>query len=358
MDFTRIRQFVIRYERHLSVAATILGFVIDNALLKRPDDIAAILLLYSYLILSGIFIFAIHFAEEGVWTGEWKTALRPWLPIGLQFIFGSLFSAFIVFYSRGASLSASWPFLLLLLIVFAGTEVFKKYQDRLVYQCTLYFFGLFSFCVYYVPLSVGSIGTNVFLISGAVAAVAFALFTGVLFLTGRKRFSANLKRIVVTAVSVYALMNLLYFTHVLPPLPLALKDIGVYHLLVRTETGYEVSGERVNFLETIFGSETLHIKKGESAYVFSSVFTPVAIRTNLVHRWEHQDNGKWVTTSVVSFPVIGGRDGGYRGFSQIDGIPEGEWRVSVETMGGQPIGRTAFSVQYVAGEPALQKSTH
>lgn len=355
MNFTRTRQFVTRYERILSVVATALGFLADNLLLGRADELPGKLLLYFYFVSAGILILLIHSAEEGVWKGSWQALLGPWLPLALQFIFGSTFSAFLVFYSHAASLSVSWIFLLILFAVFAGTEIFKHYQDRLVYQCALYFFSLFSFCVYYVPLLVGSIGTGVFLASGAASVLLFLLFAVVLYFTGRTRFSANLRRIVFVAGAVYAGMNFLYFAHVLPPLPLSLKDIGAYHSVVRTDTGYQVSGESLPWLQGFFGTYDVHIKAGDAVYVFSSVFTPIAIQTDLVHRWEYWDDAKrqWITAGVIRFPVSGGRDGGYRGFSEIQGIAEGKWRVSVETPGQALIGRIGFTVSYTEEEPPL-----
>ena len=358
MTFARIRQFVIRYERHLSVAATALGFVLDNQALRRPDLLPEALLLYFYLVSSALLILSIHFVEEGVWKGRTASFVRPWLPLAFQFIIGSWFSAFIVFYSRGASFSTSWPFLLIVFFLFVGTELFHKYHDRLVFQNLLYFFALFSFAVFAVPLVVGRIGTWVFLLSGAVSVMVYSIFLWILYVTGPKRFRTDGRRIIRGVVVVYALLNVLYFMHVLPPLPLSLKDIGVYHSLVRTETGYQVSGENVSWIEELMGGTNIHIMKGESVYVFSSVFTPLAIKTNLVHRWEKYDaaNKKWIQTSIIEFPAFGGRDGGYRGFSEISGISEGEWRVSVETPDKALIGRITFTVEFVSEPAALQKS--
>ncbi len=356
-SFSLVRSWVVRYERHLSVASMILGFIADNLFLRRPDLLPETLLIYFYLVSSGLLIFLIHLAAEGIWKGKFAAFLRPWLPIALQFIFGSWFSAFFVFYSRSASLGASWFFLLILLAIFVGTEIFRKYRDRLALQNAIYFFGIFSFSVFALPLALGTVGTGVFLLSGVVSVVVFCVFFGLLLLTGPSRLGPSASRILGSVAAIFIFMNVFYFAHLLPPLPLSLKDIGVYHSVVRTGAGYQALGEHRSLVSSLLGSQAVHIRKGDAVYVFSSVFTPVAIRTNLVHRWERWDASQkgWIVTSTVSFPVSGGRDGGYRGFSVIEGIPEGEWRVSVETPDRQLIGRITFTVESVPEEPALEK---
>jgi hypothetical protein len=355
----KTKRFVVRYERHLSVAAMVGGFVADNIGLHRADLPFDTGLLYFYIASAGLLILIVHLIEEGVWQGRGVLAARPWLLLSLQVIFGSTMSAFLVFYSHEASFSATWPLLLVIFAVFAGTEIFKHYQDRLGYQYALYFFSVFSFSVYTVPIFVGAIGTNVFLLSGALATAAFALFALLLYATGRKRFQKAAPRVFAGAASVLVLMNVLYFTHLLPPLPLALKNIGVFHSITHTSAGYVTEGEPASLVGDLLGVSDVHIRAGEAVYVGSSIFTPLSIRTNIVHRWQRWDavQNKWVTNTVITFPVVGGNDGGYRGYSEIPNIPAGKWRVSVETQNGAVIGRLSFTVTYVATEPPLVSGT-
>ena len=60
---------------------------------------------------------------------------------------------------------------------------------------------------------------------------------------------------------------------------------------------------------------------------------------------------EWISASRISFPIRGGREEGYRGFSQKSNVFPGSWRVYVETKDGQIIGRIRFDV--VAGSPPL-----
>ncbi len=357
MTFASLRRFVVRYERHLSVLGMAGGFLLDNAALKDIVGFSETLLLTFYFISAGLLIIGIHYADTRL--HSWLVKARPWLVISFQIIIGSWYSAFLVFYSHSASVSASWPFLLILFVLFAGTEIFKHYQDRLAFQNAMYFFAIFTYATAVVPIFVGAVGTTAFFESGAVSVLLFAVFLRILYRVGPARLKAAGKRVIVAVASVFILINVFYFAHLLPPLPLELKDIGVYHTLVKESGAYAVGGEPTSLVSHFFGDDVVHIQAGNPVYVFSSVYTPVAIHTDLVHRWQYWDTTQkqWVTTSVISFPVVGGRDEGYRGFSEISGIREGAWRVSVETPDGALIGRIAFSVVYVPAEPPLVQST-
>ena len=89
-------------------------------------------------------------------------------------------------------------------------------------------------------------------------------------------------------------------------------------------------------------------------YAYSSVFAPTALSTHIVHHWEHKEGGQWATVSTVPFSIVGGRDGGYRGYSELPVFAEGEWRISVETTRGQLIGRESFVVVFVTSTPETQ----
>ena len=76
------------------------------------------------------------------------------------------------------------------------------------------------------------------------------------------------------------------------------------------------------------------------------MFAPIQLKTNVVHRWRRYDEtaGTWRTESTVRFPIVGGREGGYRGYSTKSQPANGRWRVDIETPDGLLIGRVAFSV--------------
>ncbi|MEK7079713.1 MAG: DUF2914 domain-containing protein, partial [Patescibacteria group bacterium] len=79
-----------------------------------------------------------------------------------------------------------------------------------------------------------------------------------------------------------------------------------------------------------------------------------------VHHWEHYNEvtKHWVDEGHITFAISGGRDGGYRGYSEKDNLASGKWRVTVETLEGQVIGRISFHVESVLTPPPLHKETH
>ncbi len=355
---TRLKEFISRNSGHLSALALLLGFIVDNLTLRRVDLLPETLILYFYLAVAGISILLLHMAEEGKLGERLLSYARSWLPLSLQFAFGSLFSGFLVFYSRSGTLAGSWPFLLLLVFVFLGTEVFKKYTGRLIFQTSIFFFALFSFLIFSVPIAVGDMGSLIFLLSGLSAVVAFKLFLILLALTGPIRFKAGKRGIIASAVGIFGVINLLYFTNILPPIPLSLQEIEVYHSVARVGDSYVVETEKSPWYEFL-SSPTIHMLKGQQVYVFSAVFAPTKISTEIVHRWEYwsETENTWLSVNTVEFPVSGGRDGGYRGYSFKSNVSPGKWRVSVETAQGQLIGRRGFTVEHVTVLPPLTTSS-
>ena len=101
-----------------------------------------------------------------------------------------------------------------------------------------------------------------------------------------------------------------------------------------------------------------HHTPGATAYAYSAVFAPTGVSTVILHEWQRYDEptGEWLTRATVRYPIIGGRDGGYRGYSYIKDISEGKWRVNVITQHGQIIGRISFTVVDVpAPVPVVEK---
>ena len=81
---------------------------------------------------------------------------------------------------------------------------------------------------------------------------------------------------------------------------------------------------------------------------------PTSLSAPIFHTWERYDSqaGKWLTMSRISFPINGGRDEGYRGFT-VSKVSPGKWRCDVETSSGALIGRISFNVVESPSTPIL-----
>jgi len=348
--------WVRTYERHLSAFAMVAGFIIDSVFFKRVDLLETQIVFASYAAICFISIPLLQWfearAERGIRVPRWRLLL----PIATQFALGGFWSGFVIFYGRSADFGVSWPFLLFLFLVFLGSEYFSKYHARLVFTSILFFFALYSYAIFALPVYTGTIGTLTFLASGLVAIIVFAAFTTFLRKLARERFSEEVWRIRAGALAVLVLMNALYFTNLLPPLPLAAKAGGVYHRVWRAPGAYLAAREASRpWQERYLGSApVLHVVAGDTLSAYSSIFAPTALSTTVIHRWEWYDEArqKWVQRATIAYPIVGGRDGGYRGYSTVRVGEAGKWRVSIETGGGRLITRLPFTVAYTAERPS------
>lgn len=347
--------WVQKYERHLSALAMIAGFVCDNLFFTRIDIERTQILLAIYAVACFISIPLLHFIEARVRRGRPRPRWRFLLPFITQFALGGFWSAFVIFYGRSAVVSASWPFLLLLFLIFLASEYFHTYHERLVFTSVLFFFALYSCAIFEVPIYTGTLGTVTFLESGLLAVCIFVLFTILLRILGRERFLSDVKKIRMGALGVLVVINLAYFTNILPPLPLSASAAGIYHSVTRVPGAYLAETEAEPWHVRYLGfAPTLHIVSGESMYAYSSVFAPTALTTTIVHRWQWYDPSKnqWITKAVIKYPIVGGRDGGYRGYSALPISEAGQWRVDVETVDSRLIARLPFAIEIIATEPA------
>lgn len=348
------------YERHLSALAMIAGFTFDSLFFGRVDVLQTQIVFAIYTAICFISIPLLHWLETRAAQGQSVPKGRLLLPLATQFALGGFWSGFVIFYGRSADFGSSWPFLVFLFAVFLASEYFRTYHDRLVFTSVLFFFALYSYAIFAVPVYTGTIGVFTFLLSGFVALGVFSLFVALLRALARERFLQDISRIRIGAFVVLAIVNVFYFTNILPPLPLSAEAAGVYHSISRVPGQYLAKSEQEPWQVRYLGfTPTLHVALGESLSAYSSIFAPTAFSTTIVHRWQRydSDSGEWMLMSTIEYPITGGRDGGYRGYSTMPILEEGEWRVSIETIDGRRIARLPFTVEQIAATPPLETIT-
>ena len=343
------------YERHLSALGMAGGFAFDNVSYGRLDHPVTQTILLVYLVVAAGTIILLHFLEaRPQYQGTVATRLRGYLPAATQFAFGTLWSAFLVFYARSGAFAGSWPFLVILAAIFIGNEVFKVYHSRLIFTALLFFFALLSYAVFMVPVFTHTIGMVTFLLSGAAAVVVFALFLHVLNWLSHERLGEVRGKIALGAAVMFAAFNGLYFLNVLPPLPLALQKTGVFDSIKRSGSVYLAVGQPETWTSWLGIPPIVHVAPGQKLYVFSAVFAPIRLSTTIIHDWQRYDaaNGQWVSVQHVKFAIIGGRKNGYRGYTLKTNPAPGMWRVDFDTVDGRLIGRMQFAVVDDGAKPA------
>jgi hypothetical protein len=353
-----VKELILKYERHISAASILLAFTIDSFTLVRLDQFLTIFLLVVYLLVVGAGIIRINLREAGKapWLSD-NTYL--WLIIAVQFSFGGLFGRFLIYYSRSGSLYASWPFLLLLAVLLIGNEFAKKYYSRLSLQVGFFFLTIFGFMIFFVPIILGQMGPSVFIFSGLLSLAVFGAFIHILLRFAPSKIRQNRSKLLLTTGMIYALINIFYFANMIPPIPLALREADVYHYVMKAGDVYNVTREETQPFDFLQLYPTVHIVKGQPVYVYTAVFAPTNFDTSIVHQWQYysDESGKWVDDNKITFPIVGGSDRGYRGYTIKSNISAGLWRVSVETTRGQIIGSIKFAVEYASATPPLVNDT-
>jgi hypothetical protein len=349
------------YERYISPLSLVAGFLMDNLfLLRRVDLWTGDIMLFFYLTISALGIVLINALEAGRIRNSFLITNAPLIPVIIQFSFGGLFSAYVSLYSRSASFAVSWIFVMGLAILLLSNERFTRLYTRLSFQIGIYSIVMFSFLLFYLPVVFHQIGDRMFVL----ASVLSLIITGLLYYAVTRVAPKIARRERVLAlravISVFVLFNTLYFLNILPPLPLALKDAGVYHAISHNSDGtYTLIGEYIPWYEPYLRYNTHYqAMSGEDAYVWSAVFAPSGLTVTILHQWQQYDTVHkiWVTTNTISFPITGGRDGGFRGYTAKSNITPGDWRVNVITDGGKLIGRVNFTVSTATSTPILQTS--
>lgn len=348
----------LRRERWISSLSLLGGFVFDIFALERVDLFWENLWVGAHLGIAAFGIILINLYENSKSRLSEKASgiIHFWLIMLIQFAFGGLLSTFLVFYFRSGTFGSSWPFLLILAAVFVSNELLKFHYSRLILQTSVFFISVYSFAIFIVPVIVHQMGSGVFLLSGLISLVILSIFILCLWYIARERFRESKKPLFITIAAITLLINVLYFTNLIPPIPLSLKDAGVYHSIVRgSSKNYTVSGEDGGFWGFFKSYESFHQVSGQPVFVFSSIFSPTNFITQVVHEWQHYDNTtkKWATVGQTKLSIIGGRDGGFRTYSIRNITNPGLWRVDIKTLQGQLIGRIKFEVEKVDTTPKL-----
>ncbi len=348
-----------KFERPISSISLIGGFVFDAVTLTRVDEFKENLWVVVHLAIVGACIILINRKEDAsTEAAENPDSVHFWLVNILQFFFGGLLSTYLVFYFRSGTIAGSWPFLLILAAAFIANESLKKHYTRLVFQISLFFLSLYAFAIYLMPILFHQLGTWVFISSGIVSLAALWVFVKILGWVAGERFvkSRWLLRFVVVVLIVA--VNACYFLNLIPPIPLSLKDAGIYHSLVANAPGnYTVTQENKGWFSFFDVYEKIHITgSGDSLIAYSAVFSPTSLDTDILHVWQTYDSAtrKWITRAKISLSVLGGRGGGYRTYSELSGITPGLWLVNVETPDGKVIGALRFNAILATSTSTLE----
>ena len=289
--FKKVFHFLEKYENHIGVATLVVGFIFDNFFLTRPDNFRDNISFLVFISVAASSIILVNIFKKGI-----RHSISIFI---MQFAIGGLFSMSLVFYARGATLQASWPFILMLFVYLIGNELFKKHYILITTQIGAFFITLFSYLIFITPVILHRMDEQVFLISGVVSLIIITFFVFILYFINRQEILRSRKALFITIPTIFIAINIFYFTNLIPPIPLLMKDVGIYHFVERDSTGnYIVVGEAEKSFG-FFRSIIVHKTADEPLYIYSAVFAPVALNTTILHIWQFYDPTQktWTTSN-------------------------------------------------------------
>ena len=293
-------------------------------------------------------IYLYNLADDGKWKNTLLGPYEKFLPLAIQFSFGGLSSAFVIYFSRSVSFTKSFIFFILLVALLLANELLKKRISNKYLQFSIYFFISFTFFTFMIPVILKEMNTSIFILSGLISlGITLSLITFIYRKSPSSRAEINLKKLISILLTIYATINLFYFTNLIPPVPLALDAGIVAHNVQKKGADYIVSYEQNEWYIFWRKHRTQFIlRPNESIYVFTSVFAPTAIRKAISHRWKWYDEDKnsWEIVDNIGYEIIGGRDAGFRGYTYKNNAKPGLWKVDVITEENLVLGIIDFEI--------------
>ena len=331
------------------VTCFILGFLFDLLFVEHIESRPMLIQQGSYLVVLTLLIGIDHRLDvrgdperPGFW---WRVLeVREWL---IHFFLGTLLNASLIFYVRSASSLLGWDivFVVAIAAVLLLNEVPRFRALGPFIRLALLSFVTTSYLSYLLPVLLGYL--SVWLFIGAVglgAALTVVLWKVYAWIT--KDPSWTFRRAVLPGLACQALVAALYFARVVPPVPLSLRFIGVYH-----DVQSEGSRSRLFQLSRHsrfwnHGDVVFRARPGDRVTMFARIFAPRDFHDRLDVRWDYYDERAhaWTKTDTIPLTVTGGRQEGFRTVAYKENYQPGEWRVQVQTSDDRIVGNLRFRI--------------
>ncbi|SDI43495.1 DUF2914 domain-containing protein [Winogradskyella thalassocola] len=341
-------RFLKKHQKYAPIIFFIGGFIFDTLTLGRVDRLYDTIVLCSHMTMLSVTLYLYNLADDFKWRLTILQRYRDYYPLAIQFFFGALSSAYVIYFSRSVSLSKTMSFFIILLVLLFANELLKKRISNKYLQFSVYFFISFTFFSFIIPVLLKKMNTSIFILSGVVSLVlTLTLILVIYYKSPTTRAEIKLAKIVGIVFGMYTIINLFYFYNLIPPVPLALENGIVAHHIKVDNNKYSVSYQKEEWY--IFWR--MHRLKfitspGESVYIFSSIFAPTHIEKSIFHRWKwfNSQTDDWEIVEDIGFDITGGRNDGYRGYTVKNNIKEGLWKVEVITEEELIIGVVDFEI--------------
>lgn len=329
------RRYIQKNEKYALITFFIGGFIFDSLTLGRIDRVYDLTVLCLHMVSLTVTLYLYNLADDGKWKNTFLQRFEIYFPLAIQFFFGALSSAYVIYFSRSVSLSKTISFFIILVALFIANEFLKKRISNKYLQFSVYFFVSFTFFSFMIPVFIKVMSTKIFIISGLLSlGFTLLLILYIYYKSPSTRAEIHLGKIIGILLTMYASINLFYLFNLIPPVPLALEEGIVAHNIQVENNTYTVTYETDEWY--VFWRDhrlKYTYKPGEAVYIFTSIFAPTDINKKIFHRWMwHNDNAdEWEIVEDIGYDIAGGRDDGYRGYTFKQNVKEGLWKVEVIT---------------------------
>ena len=353
VSLDQVKAYAVRNERNLAVGFFVAGFLFDIFTLGRIDSWLTIGQQAVYLaIVTAVLVHMLRQEAEPVLSENdpaWKRWYYDYRKPAIHFLLGALLSAYTLFFFKSSSLLVSFGFMAVLVALLVANEAERFKALGLPVKFALLGLCYLAFFAYVLPVLIGQTGLFVFIASMALGCVPLAAPAYPLPAQGRRR-------ILVPLGSVLVVFLAFYLFRLIPPVPLSIPFMGVYHAVERTEEGYKLSHERPAWRFWHNGDQWFQAEPGDRVHVYFRIFSPSRFADQVTMRWYRRDEKRgWVLHDAIPIKIVGGRELGFRGYGVKTNWQEGSWKVQVETTDQREIGRIYFRVDPVPAAVTSQQ---
>jgi hypothetical protein len=334
------------------------GFAFDVATASRIDHWVTLAQQGVFLsLIGGLLALEAHFHLRERPLPDWLEQHRSYAESIVHFLFGGLLSAYTIFYFKSASSLCAAAFVLLLMAVFVLNERPTLRRRGLPVKFLLFSLCTASYFTYLVPILWGSIGALPFTVSICASLLVMSLLLKAIAWKADLSLRAA-HHLLAPALSVQLLFSGLYFVGALPPVPLSIQYLGIFHEVERRGDAYLLHHENPSWRFWHRGDQVFHARTGDRIYGFARIFSPTDFADEVFVRWLHREaNGDWTTSDRIPVGITGGRSEGFRGFTYKRNYQPGDWQLRVETKDGRELGRIRFEVEEDQREGARRFQT-
>lgn len=345
---TAAKQFLIKHKRYAPVIFFVGGFIWDSLTLGRIDGWYSNTVLFTYLISLTACLYIYNLADDGRWQNTFLEPYHQYAPLAIQFFLGGLSSAYVIFFFQSVTFTRTMVFFVILVILLFSNELLRDRIYNKYLQFGAYFFVTFTFFTFFTPVLFGMMNTFLFIISGLISIALTLFFISYIYTKSPStRQDISLIKMSVLVIGMYATINIFYYFNLIPPVPLSLQNGVVAYNVEKQDDTFQVDYEQsniLNFWETY--DQTFSYAPEDTVFIYTSIFAPTDLRKSVQHQWQQFSplTEQWRTTDEITYEVIGGRRGGFRGSTYKTNVVEGKWRVNVITEEGLVLGRIDFTI--------------